>query len=72
MVNNGSSWLAGNNHAEEVSFDGSVENLGLFDLSLTLGRPTQYSLVLLCVSQHRLLNAIGHKQAPLKKFNCHH
>jgi hypothetical protein len=38
----------GNNHTEEVSFDGSVENLDLFDLSLTLGRPTPYSLVLLC------------------------
>jgi hypothetical protein len=49
----------GNDHAEEVSFDGRLENLRFFDLSLTLGRPTQYSL-LLCVSQHRWLNAIGH------------
>ncbi len=31
----------GNDHAEEVSFEGRIENLRfLFDLSLTLGRRT--------------------------------
>ncbi len=30
----------GYDHAENASFDDSVENLGFFDLSLTLGLPT--------------------------------
>jgi hypothetical protein len=34
-------------------------NLGPIDLSLPLGRPPpQFSLILLCVSQHRKLNDI--------------
>ncbi len=46
------------------SFCVRLFNLGSCDLRLKLGRPPLCSLILVCLSQHRWLNAIRQEKAP--------